>query len=174
MGPSKLRPQTFRADSLVNLSPVTAISFIKRPLLRRYRVLGSLLAVVGLTACTDTTAPVPCPGDNVVLTVTTERPLTVPQFVWSPACPMVMVQVQIEGAAGIVPWTVESSGNRIMPPVTYGHVPKGGTLSTSAQPLDSAATYVVSVWREIWRDGGSALYRQAGVALFQPEGASGS
>ncbi len=92
-----------------------------------------------------------------MLVVTAVAP--VPEFSWTPGCPMGLVWVQ----GPSVGWNLIADSNRILSPVRYGEVRAGITTNGAGTQLARGTTYVVSIWRWV-----SGPYREVGTASFTP------
>ena len=132
------------------------------------KILACVSAVVALasaaSACRDPLAPrpVPCPGDSVGVQVSAST--AGPEFSWTPACLMGLVEVD---SADFPMWLIiTTDSNLVLPPVHYGATPEGMSLMGQPRSLAAGRSYTVSVWRWLSGDAHSASFKQAGTASF--------
>jgi len=111
--------------------------------------LFTLALTLGLAGCAThpgRVAPTPCgPTSQVQLAI---RPGPNPTFAWTPACAVGWLQV-VRGDSGQVAWQIEArdSVNAFSSPLVFGVVPSDAIELTPAMPLESGATYTVTLGR---------------------------
>lgn len=107
-----------------------------------------------LSGCSDSTSPGDneCPAEtaSVNATVTTAGSVV---FDWSPRCAVALVLIEEDADDQ---WlvssmndteTLETSENRLLPPITYGQSPANATEVSAAVPLVPGHTYELVLWR---------------------------
>lgn len=120
---------------------------------------GSALAisVAGISCSGDATGPndKDCTDNTTSVNATVSVGDSV-SVDWTPKCALALLVVETAvghdqwWVAGFNPDTVDIptvSANRILPRVTYGHVPATATDSFGPEPLVAGTTYVVALWR---------------------------
>lgn len=109
----------------------------------------TLALTLGLAGCAThpgRVAPTPCgPTSQVQIAI---RPGPNPTFAWTPACAVGWLQV-VRGDSGVVAWQIEArdSVNAFTSPVVFGVVPSAALELSPAMPLESGATYTVTLGR---------------------------
>lgn len=109
----------------------------------------TLALTLGLAGCAShpgRVSPTPCgPTSEVKLAI---RSGPAPTFAWTPSCAVGWVQV-VRGDSGQVAWQIEArdSVNAIASPLVFGAVPSAAIELTPAMPLESGATYTVTLGR---------------------------
>lgn len=127
--------------------------------MKRRVVTLSILSAAIITACEDSTGPVPrenrCETGGVQVTVTAGPS---PELSWDPACSVAVLTVYRQDGPYV--WSVGSEqhlwdddnddpnrANVITPPISYGITPPATEIRRAAEPLESGQTYVVRLSR---------------------------
>jgi hypothetical protein len=131
-------------------------------------LVGVILLLTAPAGCGDSNSPPvepPCPGDLVEVTV--ENPGSAsPRFVWTPECPVALVQVSALEQPSGVRWSLSGRlTNVIESGIAYGEQPFGTRPDTGPLPLEPGATYEVRVLRAVEGEDGVAL-AGGGTAVF--------
>lgn len=116
--------------------------------------LAGFILVYLLPGCSDSTSPAAnqCPAETASVTATVATSGAV-VFDWSPRCAMTMVLVEEDAEDQ---WAVSSfkdednlqtSDNRLLPPITYGQKPADGTELSAPVALVAGHTYDLVLWR---------------------------
>lgn len=99
-----------------------------------------LVALVVVTACSDTADPRACSASAVgPMTIGTG---TTPTISWAANCPAVTLAV-FSASTGIPTWEIRTSRRQIPKPVTYGIVPGGVFEEHQAEALQAGTAYGV-------------------------------
>ncbi|MDH3495237.1 MAG: hypothetical protein OER21_00530 [Gemmatimonadota bacterium] len=138
------------------------MTFLRRPRLTL------LVVAAAATACGRPDLPeheVPCPGDVVTVAFTGG---TTPDFQWTPACPVAMLEVADMSRGAESVWRVSGEGaNVIVPEVRYGQTPAGAVELRAPAPLRRGIEYRVTLQR--WAgEGQRGGLVGGGVARFTP------
>ena len=143
-----------RAGMSVHLQgrPHTGKGFMTR-ILRQVmllsRALGRAVLLLLVLACGESNTPSPgespCPDDLVTVRVENGQSAT-PRFLWTPACPVALLQVSALAPASDITWSI---GGRLLnvigSGVTYGELPFGAELGEGPLPLEVGVSYEVRV-----------------------------
>jgi hypothetical protein len=130
----------------------------------RYPMLASLALVVA--SCGDSSGPTGG-GCDEPITVTVSS-TTSPSISWTPSCTVAVIQVsQINEPVDSLrtKWWVQTEGNSIRPPVSYGSTPPGATALLGPKPLFGGTQYQVIL---LVRDPTTGQPFEAGRAQFTP------
>ena len=123
-----------------------------------FAVASALAVVVAVTSCSGDAAG-PTDKDCAETTTSVNATISVGDSVvvdWAPKCAIALLVVETTVGhdqwwiAGFNPDTVDNpttAANRIVPRITYGHVPTTATDSFGPEPLVAGTTYVVALWR---------------------------
>lgn len=83
-----------------------------------------------------------CP-DAVAVTVRTSAPGSAPSFDWTPSCRLHMLTVTTAATSPTMMWSAISSGNDLLPGVTYGRLKGDATTPAAPLTLESGVSYRV-------------------------------
>lgn len=125
----------------------------------RGRARDALLLLV--LACGESNSPPPgedpCPDDLVAVTVLNGQS-SAPRFVWSPDCPVALLQLTALAPASGITWSISGRLlNVIGSGITYGELPFGADLGEGPIPLEAGVSYEARVARAVEGEDGLAL-----------------